>query len=68
MSQYYDKEILNEREVSRWLGISEPTLFRHRRDRYRTQFHSPERASGCLSQDRRRGMADKPHNSRRRQG
>ena len=25
-------EILSEREVSRWLGISEPTLFRHRRD------------------------------------
>jgi predicted DNA-binding transcriptional regulator AlpA len=25
-------EILSEREVSRWLGVSEPTLFRHRRD------------------------------------
>jgi predicted DNA-binding transcriptional regulator AlpA len=27
-----NNEILSEREVSRWLGISEPTLFRHRRD------------------------------------
>jgi predicted DNA-binding transcriptional regulator AlpA len=26
------KEILTEREVSDWLGLSEPTLFRHRRD------------------------------------
>jgi predicted DNA-binding transcriptional regulator AlpA len=26
------KEILTEREVSSWLGISAPTLFRHRRD------------------------------------
>lgn len=26
------QEILSERDVSRWLGISEPTLFRHRRD------------------------------------
>lgn len=25
-------EILSEREVSNWLGVSEPTLFRHRRD------------------------------------
>jgi predicted DNA-binding transcriptional regulator AlpA len=25
-------EILTEREVSDWLGLSEPTLFRHRRD------------------------------------
>ena len=25
-------EILTEREVSDWLGVSEPTLFRHRRD------------------------------------
>jgi predicted DNA-binding transcriptional regulator AlpA len=24
-------EILSEREVSNWLGVSEPTLFRHRR-------------------------------------
>jgi len=24
-------EILTEREVCRWLGISEPTIFRHRR-------------------------------------
>jgi predicted DNA-binding transcriptional regulator AlpA len=24
--------ILSERQVSDWLGISEPTLFRHRRD------------------------------------
>jgi predicted DNA-binding transcriptional regulator AlpA len=24
--------ILSEREVCNWLGISEPTLFRHRRD------------------------------------
>ena len=27
-----NQEILSEREVSDWLGISEPTLFRHRRD------------------------------------
>jgi predicted DNA-binding transcriptional regulator AlpA len=27
-----DHEILNERQVSDWLGLSEPTLFRHRRD------------------------------------
>ena len=26
------QEILSEREVSNWLGVSEPTLFRHRRD------------------------------------
>lgn len=25
-------EILTERQVSDWLGLSEPTLFRHRRD------------------------------------
>jgi predicted DNA-binding transcriptional regulator AlpA len=25
-------EILTEREVCHWLGVSEPTLFRHRRD------------------------------------
>ena len=25
------QEILSEREVSNWLGVSEPTLFRHRR-------------------------------------
>jgi predicted DNA-binding transcriptional regulator AlpA len=27
-----EHEILTEREVSDWLGLSEPTLFRHRRD------------------------------------
>jgi predicted DNA-binding transcriptional regulator AlpA len=27
-----DQEILNEREVADWLGLSEPTLFRHRRN------------------------------------
>lgn len=27
-----DQEILTERQVSEWLGLSEPTLFRHRRD------------------------------------
>jgi len=32
MSDISNKEILSEREVSDWLGISEPTLFRHRRD------------------------------------
>ena len=26
-----NQELLSEREVSNWLGISEPTLFRHRR-------------------------------------
>jgi predicted DNA-binding transcriptional regulator AlpA len=26
------QELLTERQVSDWLGISEPTLFRHRRD------------------------------------
>jgi predicted DNA-binding transcriptional regulator AlpA len=25
-------DILSERQVSDWLGLSEPTLFRHRRD------------------------------------
>ena len=25
-------QILTEREVCNWLGVSEPTLFRHRRD------------------------------------
>jgi predicted DNA-binding transcriptional regulator AlpA len=32
MSTTSNQEILSEREVSIWLGISEPTLFRHRRD------------------------------------
>jgi predicted DNA-binding transcriptional regulator AlpA len=27
-----NQELLSEREVSNWLGISEPTLFRHRRN------------------------------------
>ena len=27
-----DQEILNERAVADWLGLSEPNLFRHRRD------------------------------------
>ena len=27
-----EKQILTERDVRDWLGISEPTLFRHRRD------------------------------------
>ena len=27
-----DQEILTEHQVSDWLGLSEPTLFRHRRD------------------------------------
>jgi predicted DNA-binding transcriptional regulator AlpA len=27
-----NQDILSEREVSNWLGVSEPTLFRHRRD------------------------------------
>ena len=27
-----NQKILNEHEVSLWLGVSEPTLFRHRRD------------------------------------
>jgi predicted DNA-binding transcriptional regulator AlpA len=26
------EQLLSEREVSDWLGLSEPTLFRHRRD------------------------------------
>jgi predicted DNA-binding transcriptional regulator AlpA len=26
------QDILSERQVSDWLGLSEPTLFRHRRD------------------------------------
>jgi predicted DNA-binding transcriptional regulator AlpA len=26
------QDILSERDVSNWLGLSEPTLFRHRRD------------------------------------
>jgi predicted DNA-binding transcriptional regulator AlpA len=32
MSYTSNQEILSERDVSNWLGISEPTLFRHRRD------------------------------------
>jgi predicted DNA-binding transcriptional regulator AlpA len=32
MEDYRNKDLLSERDVSRWLGISEPTLFRHRRD------------------------------------
>jgi predicted DNA-binding transcriptional regulator AlpA len=32
MSATSNQEILSEREVSNWLGISEPTLFRHRRN------------------------------------
>ena len=27
-----NEQILSERDVCNWLGISEPTLFRHRRD------------------------------------
>jgi predicted DNA-binding transcriptional regulator AlpA len=27
-----NEKILTEREVCNWLGVSEPTLFRHRRD------------------------------------
>jgi len=30
MSTATHQEILSEREVSNWLGVSEPTLFRHR--------------------------------------
>jgi predicted DNA-binding transcriptional regulator AlpA len=32
------QEILSEREVSDWLGLSEPTLFRHRRNGTGPQF------------------------------
>jgi predicted DNA-binding transcriptional regulator AlpA len=32
MISTHSKDILTEREVSSWLGVSEPTLFRHRRD------------------------------------
>jgi predicted DNA-binding transcriptional regulator AlpA len=32
MTDTSNQEILSEREVSNWLGVSEPTLFRHRRD------------------------------------
>ena len=32
MTDTNSQEILSEREVSNWLGVSEPTLFRHRRD------------------------------------
>lgn len=31
LGDYPKKDILTEREVCCWLGISEPTLFRHRR-------------------------------------
>lgn len=27
-----EQDILTDRDVSDWLGLSEPTLFRHRRD------------------------------------
>ena len=32
MTDMSTQEILSERDVSNWLGVSEPTLFRHRRD------------------------------------
>jgi predicted DNA-binding transcriptional regulator AlpA len=32
MSDANTKEILSKREVRIWLGLSAPTLFRHRRD------------------------------------
>jgi predicted DNA-binding transcriptional regulator AlpA len=32
MSATNNQELLSEREVSNWLGLSEPTLFRHRRN------------------------------------
>lgn len=32
MSATNNQELLSERELSNWLGISEPTLFRHRRN------------------------------------
>lgn len=32
MTNTTHQEILSEREVSDWLGVSEPTLFRHRRN------------------------------------
>jgi predicted DNA-binding transcriptional regulator AlpA len=32
MSATPPQEILSERQVSDWLGVSEPTLFRHRRN------------------------------------
>jgi len=31
-------EFLTQREVCNWLGLSEPTLFRHRRDRTGPRF------------------------------
>lgn len=32
MQRLGQDELLSERELSDWLGVSEPTLFRHRRD------------------------------------
>jgi predicted DNA-binding transcriptional regulator AlpA len=32
MTRLQQDELLSERELSDWLGLSEPTLFRHRRD------------------------------------
>jgi predicted DNA-binding transcriptional regulator AlpA len=32
MTRPEQDELLSERELSDWLGLSEPTLFRHRRD------------------------------------
>ena len=32
MQENANKEILSEREVSQWIGLSEPTLCRHRRN------------------------------------
>jgi predicted DNA-binding transcriptional regulator AlpA len=32
MSATINQELLSERELSNWLGLSEPTLFRHRRN------------------------------------
>src|SRR5262249_43927509 len=32
MSATDNQQLLSERDVSNWLGVSEPTLFRHRRN------------------------------------
>jgi predicted DNA-binding transcriptional regulator AlpA len=62
-------EILTEREVSDWLGVSEPTLFRHRRDGTGPSFirlsarrvgYRRNAVEAWLSEREHRSLADHP--------
>jgi len=59
-----NQEILSEREVSNWLGISEPTLFRHRRDGTGPKVHSTEPKTRWLSSQRDRKLVTQPRTSK----